>query len=165
MISITSCPSFRQVILGFVRPNPKADQRPMWNLVHHNLGRVTLCAAWTTIYLGIYLAHTSPSYLFSYSQWLAPVVVVMGFMVILDITLSLTHYLMSRDQHSSEDAKPPTQMAEMSSPLADGASPPSDSDLTMGRTEPTSRPMNTDGVTRQRSLRYQQEKNDQLENM
>jgi hypothetical protein len=110
-----------QVILGFVRPTPNAELRPKWNLVHHNLGRVTLCAAWTTIYLGIYLAHTSPSYLFTYSQWLAPVVVVMGFMVFLDIALSLIRCYMPRADKSSDDKNAPPEMTELSNPLADPA--------------------------------------------
>jgi len=134
-----------QVILGFVRPTPNAELRPKWNLVHHNLGRVTLCAAWTTIYLGIYLAHTSPSYLFTYSQWLAPVVVVMGFMVFLDIALSLIRCYMPRADKSSDDKNAPPEMTELSNPLADPA---------MGRIG-SADPRPVDGAARQRSLRYQ----------
>ena len=81
--------SVPQVILGFIRPTPTASIRTYWNLAHHNLGRVTVLSAWTTVYLGIYIAHGSPTYELEYNQWLVPVAVVMGCMVLADIVLSI----------------------------------------------------------------------------
>ena len=91
-----------QVILGFIRPAPTATRRPFWNLAHHNLGRVTLLAAWTVLYLGVYIAHGG--YNFSYAAWLAPITVVMGGMVLMDVTLSL---LRPRFADTSPDAEAP----------------------------------------------------------
>ena len=95
-----------QVILGFIRPAPTATRRPFWNLAHHNLGRVTLLAAWTVLYLGVYIAHGG--YNFSYAAWLAPITVVMGGMVLLDVTLSL---LRPRFADTSPDAEAPAGAA------------------------------------------------------
>lgn len=51
-----------QLIVGFVRPSPTGRIRPFWNVLHHNLGRVTVLSAWATLYMGIYMAHTSEAY-------------------------------------------------------------------------------------------------------
>lgn len=41
------------------------------------------------VYLGIYIAHGSPTYNLQYNQWLIPVAVVMGCMVLADISLTI----------------------------------------------------------------------------
>jgi hypothetical protein len=64
-----------QVIVGFVRPAPDAKIRGTWNLVHHNLGRVSILASWVTIYLGIYIAHGSRTFNYSYSVWIVAMAV------------------------------------------------------------------------------------------
>ncbi len=51
-----------QVAVGFIRPAPDAKLRWLWNIVHHWLGRITLVAAWTTTFIGIYIAHESLAY-------------------------------------------------------------------------------------------------------
>ena len=45
-----------------MRPSPTGSIRPFWNFLHHNLGRITVLSAWATLYMGIYMAHTSVSY-------------------------------------------------------------------------------------------------------
>ncbi len=44
--------------VAFLRPAPDAPRRPLWNAVHHNLGRLAVLAAWANCSLGIYLAHS-----------------------------------------------------------------------------------------------------------
>ncbi len=51
-----------QVAVGFIRPAPDAKLRWLWNIVHHWLGRITLVTAWTTTFIGIYIAHESLAY-------------------------------------------------------------------------------------------------------
>ena len=77
-----------QIIIGFVRPKPDARVRPHWNMLHHWLGRLTIVSAWTTLYMGIWMAHTSTAYQASYTYWLAPIVAVMGTMLLVDICLT-----------------------------------------------------------------------------
>lgn len=48
-----------QFVVAFIRPAPGAPRRPVWNFLHHNLGRGALLLAWATVYLGVYLAHLS----------------------------------------------------------------------------------------------------------
>ncbi|GAX80927.1 hypothetical protein CEUSTIGMA_g8362.t1 [Chlamydomonas eustigma] len=78
-----------QVILGFIRPNPTSHIRPKWNLLHQWLGRVTILAAWTTVYLGVYMAHESPVFQLSYVTWLVPITTVMGLLVLLEGCLTV----------------------------------------------------------------------------
>ncbi len=40
-----------------MRPGPDSTRRLLWNLLHHNLGRLAVLAAWANCSLGIYLAH------------------------------------------------------------------------------------------------------------
>ena len=75
-------------MLGFVRPSPTGNLRPAWNVVHHNLGRLTILSAWVTIYLGIVIGHATPIYDLDYAAWLCPTAIVMGLMVIADIVLT-----------------------------------------------------------------------------
>jgi hypothetical protein len=81
--------SITQVILGFVRPKPDAVIRPVWNSVHHNLGRVTILSAWVTIYLGVYMAHGDLDYQSDYVTWLCPITACMGTLVLVDVVLTL----------------------------------------------------------------------------
>ncbi|GIL79077.1 hypothetical protein Vretimale_27 [Volvox reticuliferus] len=76
-----------QVVLGFVRPSPEHARRGLWNLVHHNLGRLTILLAWANVYIGIYLAHTSWGA--SYTEWVTPIAIVMGLLVLLDVALRI----------------------------------------------------------------------------
>ncbi|KAG1674684.1 hypothetical protein FOA52_007208 [Chlamydomonas sp. UWO 241] len=79
-----------QVIIGFVRPAPDNEKlRPTWTLLHHNLGRLSILVAWATIYLGIVIAHGSPTYGYSYSVWIVAMAVVMGSLVATDIVLTV----------------------------------------------------------------------------
>jgi len=74
-----------QVVAAFIRPAPDAPNRKYWNLLHHNLGRLTMLVAWTTIYLGIYIFHKAPSLNADLESWVVPVAVVMGTLVVLDL--------------------------------------------------------------------------------
>lgn len=75
--------------MGYVRPDPGPTlKRRIWNYLHWNLGRVTILAAWACVYLGIYVYHNG-IYKASYKEWLVPVAVVMGILVIGDAVLRL----------------------------------------------------------------------------
>jgi len=87
-----------QVIAAFIRPAPDAPQRKYWNMMHHYLGRLTIVVAWTAVYLGIYIFHEAPNYQASYTQWLVPVAVVMGTLVIVDIVLTLLRSLRGSEE-------------------------------------------------------------------
>ena len=80
-----------QVIVGFVRPKPGSRPRPLWNILHHWLGRLTIFSAWVTVYMGIYMAHTSLTYQASYITWMVPIASVMGCVVLADAILSIFH--------------------------------------------------------------------------
>ncbi|GLI65943.1 hypothetical protein VaNZ11_009624 [Volvox africanus] len=77
-----------QVVVAYIRPDPGAKRRGLWNLVHHNLGRITILLAWANVYIGIYLAHTGWGA--SYTEWVTPIAIVMGLLVLLDIALRIT---------------------------------------------------------------------------
>lgn len=89
ILPLTSPAARLQVVLGFVRPAPKGNLRPAWNVVHHNLGRLSILSAWVTIYLGIVIGHASPTYNLDYAAWLCPTAIVMGLMVIADVVLTV----------------------------------------------------------------------------
>ena len=78
-----------QVIVGFIRPKPDSQVRPQWNMLHHWLGRLTIVSAWTTLYMGIWIAHASLTYQASYMYWLVPAAVVSGALVLADLALTL----------------------------------------------------------------------------
>ena len=81
-----------QVIVGFVRPKPGSRPRPLWNILHHWLGRLTIVSAWATVYTGIYMAHTSLAYQASYTTWLLPIAVIMGVIILADLLLSAYNF-------------------------------------------------------------------------
>lgn len=79
-----------QLLLGFIRPKPgKGTKRKVWAMAHHWLGRLVTILAWTTVFLGIYIGHTSAPYNFEYNQWIIPFTVVIGSWIIVDIALSI----------------------------------------------------------------------------
>ncbi len=43
--------------MGFGRPGPGSKLRPAFNLVHHNLGKLTILAAWVACFLGAHIFH------------------------------------------------------------------------------------------------------------
>ncbi|GFR42660.1 hypothetical protein Agub_g3597 [Astrephomene gubernaculifera] len=75
-----------QMILGHVRPDPKHPRRGLWNLLHHNLGRLSVLVASANIYIGIYIYHVS-QWQASYKHWILPIAIVMGALLMLDIVL------------------------------------------------------------------------------
>lgn len=75
-----------QLLAAFVRPAPDAASRPAWNVLHHNLGRLTLVVAWATLYMGVYLVHTALGQ--SLAAWLAPLVGTLGLLVGADVALT-----------------------------------------------------------------------------
>lgn len=77
-----------QMVMGFIRPDPSSSKRKYWNWLHWNWGRLTILAAWTSTYLGIYVYHNG-IFKASYKEWLVPVTVVMGVMLLADIVLRL----------------------------------------------------------------------------
>ncbi len=76
-----------QLLAAFIRPAPSTPRRPLWNVLHHNLGRATVLLSWATVFLGVYLGHEQ------YDQplvvWLGPLVGVLGTLVGLDVVLTL----------------------------------------------------------------------------
>ena len=80
-----------QVIIGFIRPKPDARVRPHWNMLHHWLGRLTMASAWATLYMGIWMAHTSLTYKANLVVWLVPVAAAMGLILLVDICLTITN--------------------------------------------------------------------------
>ncbi|GIL79060.1 hypothetical protein Vretimale_45 [Volvox reticuliferus] len=76
-----------QVVFAYIRPDPNSEKRGLWNLVHHNLGRLTILLAWANVYIGIYLAHTSWGA--SYTEWVTPIAIVMGLLLITTLVLRL----------------------------------------------------------------------------
>ncbi|KAG1665215.1 hypothetical protein FOA52_002617 [Chlamydomonas sp. UWO 241] len=89
-----------QVVVGFVRPAPDSLKlRPAWNFLHHNLGRLSILVAWATIYLGIYIAHGSQTYAYSYNVWIVAMAVVMGTLVLTDVVLTVL-----RERAAARDA-------------------------------------------------------------
>lgn len=91
-----------QILLGFIRPHPGPGKiRQAWTLAHHWLGRLVIVSAWTVVFLGIYMGHSSTAYKLDYSQWMIPVAVVIGFWLLLDVILSLTSLTLSRTQKAS----------------------------------------------------------------
>ncbi|GLC60034.1 Histone transcription regulator 3 [Pleodorina starrii] len=76
-----------QVVLAYARPTPDHPRRPLWNAVHHNLGRLTVALAWANVYIGIYIYHTKFGE--SYKPWITPIAIVMGLLVLADIVLRL----------------------------------------------------------------------------
>ncbi|PNH02921.1 hypothetical protein TSOC_011066 [Tetrabaena socialis] len=76
-----------QLVVGFVRPAPDAPRRPLWNGLHHNLGRVAMLLAWAVSSLGMFLAssrHTQPLV-----AWVAPAAAVLGVLAVADLVLSV----------------------------------------------------------------------------
>lgn len=78
-----------QVVLGFVRPTPDHSKRWLWNLLHHNLGRAAVLLAWANVYIGIYLYHAGYESEMRYVEWITPIAVVMGLLVLTDVALRL----------------------------------------------------------------------------
>ena len=66
--------------------------RWVWNLVHHNWGRVTLALAIANVYIGIELyvrLWSGSNKEGDLAAWIASVTVVLGLLVIIEIFLSL----------------------------------------------------------------------------
>lgn len=76
-----------QLLAAFIRPAPSAPRRPMWNMLHHNLGRATVLLSWATVFLGVYLGHEQ--YDQPLTAWLGPLVAVLATLVFLDVVLTL----------------------------------------------------------------------------
>ncbi|GLC72742.1 Histone transcription regulator 3 [Pleodorina starrii] len=76
-----------QVVLAYARPTPDHPRRPLWNAVHHNLGRLTVALAWANVYIGIVVYHNDKGE--SYTPWITPIAIVMGLLVLADIALRL----------------------------------------------------------------------------
>ncbi len=66
-------------MLAYLRPAPDHSRRGLWNLLHHNLGRVTVLLAWANVYIGIAAYHNDFGE--SYIPWIVPIAVVMGLLV------------------------------------------------------------------------------------
>lgn len=117
-----------QVVFGFIRPKPgPGTLRSVWAAFHHWLGRLCLACAWTVVLLGIYMGHSSTAYLLEYSQWLIPVVVVMGFWVLLDVALSIAAVVWPKIEANKykasdeERAEPKVQVEDNASYETDAA--------------------------------------------
>ncbi|KAJ9521321.1 hypothetical protein QJQ45_001182 [Haematococcus lacustris] len=85
----------RLVLLAMgARPAPSSPRRALWDLVHHNWGRVTLLLAWANCFLGIVyyvrgwgaLDWTEARLL---TAWLVPPAVVLFLLVITDVVLTV----------------------------------------------------------------------------
>ncbi|KAG2441385.1 hypothetical protein HYH02_009975 [Chlamydomonas schloesseri] len=76
-----------QFVVAFIRPAPGAPRRPLWNFLHHNLGRAAMALAWATVYLGVYLAHMSYEQVLA--SWLTPLVAVLACVLGVDGALTL----------------------------------------------------------------------------
>ncbi|KAL6755510.1 hypothetical protein V8C86DRAFT_2676230 [Haematococcus lacustris] len=84
-----------QVLLAMgARPAPSSPRRALWDLVHHNWGRVTLLLAWANCFLGIVyyvrgwgaLDWTEDRLL---TAWLVPPAAVLFLLVITDVVLTV----------------------------------------------------------------------------
>ncbi|GIL63771.1 hypothetical protein Vafri_17775 [Volvox africanus] len=84
-----------QVVFAYIRPDPGAKKRGLWNLVHHNLGRLTILLAWANVYIGIYIAHTD--FGASYTPWITPIAIVMGLLLITTLVLRLHRPKVGKD--------------------------------------------------------------------
>ncbi len=77
-----------QMLAGFLRPPLDSKFRPAFTHGHRWAGRITIFASWAVIYLGIYLYHTGV-FQASLLQWVIPVAVSMGVMLLLDLGLTI----------------------------------------------------------------------------
>lgn len=81
-----------QLLSGFARPAVDSPNRPYFTHGHRWWGRVTTVAAWTTCYLGISMFHNG-IYAASLTDWIVPVAVSMGFIVLLDVIFTLVEVI------------------------------------------------------------------------
>lgn len=77
-----------QLLMGIARPDMKAWIRPVWTVVHTNLGLTTVLTAWAAVYTGIAVYHKLYYRTLSLAAWLAPAVAVSVLIVLIDSLLS-----------------------------------------------------------------------------
>ncbi|KXZ51834.1 hypothetical protein GPECTOR_11g273 [Gonium pectorale] len=85
-IAIMAAAGAQVVLAHGARPDPSSPKRRVWNLLHHWLGRSVILLAWANVYIGIYAYHSS-QWQASYREWVTPIAVVMGVLVLLDVAL------------------------------------------------------------------------------
>lgn len=61
-----------QVVAAFIRPHNGQRLRGVWNLIHHNLGRLVLLAAWAVIWLGVAWWQKDDGVRGGLARWVAP---------------------------------------------------------------------------------------------
>eukprot|EP00201_Polytomella_parva_P013235 CAMPEP_0175051630 /NCGR_PEP_ID=MMETSP0052_2-20121109/7917_1 /TAXON_ID=51329 ORGANISM="Polytomella parva, Strain SAG 63-3" /NCGR_SAMPLE_ID=MMETSP0052_2 /ASSEMBLY_ACC=CAM_ASM_000194 /LENGTH=421 /DNA_ID=CAMNT_0016315957 /DNA_START=307 /DNA_END=1572 /DNA_ORIENTATION=- len=88
--------SILQILIAFaLRPAPTHRLRRIWNFFHHNVGRLAIILAWTTIYLGIRVYHTS-DFKGDMKPWIVANTVMIGFAVLLYAFVSIVSATKSR---------------------------------------------------------------------
>ncbi|KXZ51832.1 hypothetical protein GPECTOR_11g271 [Gonium pectorale] len=87
-IAIMAAAGAQVVLAHGARPDPSSPKRRVWNLLHHWLGRSVILLAWANVYIGIYAYHSS-QWQASYREWVTPIAVVMGTLVLADLALRL----------------------------------------------------------------------------
>ncbi|KAL6753047.1 hypothetical protein V8C86DRAFT_2735981 [Haematococcus lacustris] len=93
-----------QVLLALLaRPAPASPRRSLWNLIHHNWGRLVVLLAWVNCALGIaMMARQGPAKL---AAWIAPTVAVIGLLLVVDMVLTLVRAARERAALSLSQAK------------------------------------------------------------
>ena len=110
-----------QLLMGLLpRPKPGSDSsmpksRFVWNIIHHNWGRVTLALAIANVYIGIELyvrLWSGPNAQGDLAAWIASVTVVLGLLLIVEIFLNLLAvYQQHRVKHSGGDQSSSAELA------------------------------------------------------
>ncbi|KXZ51833.1 hypothetical protein GPECTOR_11g272 [Gonium pectorale] len=85
-IAIMAAAGAQVVLAHGARPDPSSPKRRLWYLLHHTLGRSVILLAWANVYIGIYAYHSS-QWQASYREWVTPIAVVMGALVLVDLAL------------------------------------------------------------------------------
>jgi hypothetical protein len=46
-----------QLVIGFMRPHPGSEWRPLWNVAHHYTGRLAIILAWVAVLIGGWIVY------------------------------------------------------------------------------------------------------------
>lgn len=90
-----------QVLFGVLRPNLHSTVRRYWNLLHWNLGRLVILAAWANIFIGIYLFKNSIYAGRSDKVWLGPVIASIATIFAVHVVLSLLGWWTKKAEESA----------------------------------------------------------------
>eukprot|EP00983_Pelagomonas_calceolata_P011763 378571-Pelagomonas_calceolata.AAC.4 len=110
----------------FLRPKPSSKpgaplpkSRAVWNVLHHNWGRLTAALALANVYIGIVLYHRKWSQGENeLAAWLASITGFLAVLLVADAVLSWTQVLMRRKASIQPDAE--VQLARASKEGQDG---------------------------------------------